>query len=56
MLESDACCCFLDGWSEMVELWVAVAQLAEEHVSNNHRNLMISKMIDRDSLNMDTML
>lgn len=41
VLESDACC-FLDGWSEMVELWVAVAQLEEEHVSNNHRNLMIS--------------
>lgn len=43
VLESDACCCFLDGCSEMVELWVAVAQLlAEEHVSNNHRNLMIN--------------
>lgn len=42
VLESDACCCFLDGWSEMVELWVAMAQLAEEHVSSNHRNLMIN--------------
>lgn len=42
VLESDACGCLFDGWSEMVELWVAVAQLAEEHVSNNHGNLMIS--------------
>lgn len=40
MLESDACCCFclcLVG-SEMVDWLVAVAQLAEEHVSS-HRGI-----------------
>lgn len=33
---SDACCCFLSlGGKEMVDWWVAVAQVAEEHVSSH---------------------
>lgn len=42
VLESNACCCFREGRSSTVELWVAVAQLAEEQVCSHESNRMLN--------------
>lgn len=43
---SDACCCLSLGGKEMVDRRVAVAQVAEEHVSSHESIRMVAA--DRD--------
>ena len=51
-MESSHACSFCLG-SEIVEWWVAVAQLAEEHVFSHHWIRMINSVFDNVAKNMN---